>query len=240
MATLMDQIMGRADQRDFTLGSRATFQPYNQPFSRDGRLGNMGMRNMLQAQQRLEATNIPGQPAPAPAAAATDTNMPVYDAMGNVISYAQRPAPYTPSPETDALQRQLNRVPFGPPMPANLSPPSAVAPVSPRPPIFTTGPLPYASTTTETPPAPQASPPPLPPVRPYGLGTPEPSVRQSFMDAILRGPAYQSNAMPVITTTQGAMQSGQPIPQSVNWGNPESAADFFRADQAARQLGLLG
>lgn len=240
MATLMDQIMGRADQRDFTLGGRATFQPYNQPFSRDGRLGNMGLRNALQAQQRLEATNIPGQPAPAPAPAATDTNMPVYDAMGNVISYAQRPAPYTPSPETDALQRPLNRVPFGPPMPANLPmpapvAPSAPAPVTPRPPIFTTAPLPYTPS-----PAAAEAPPPLPPVRPYGLGTPEPSVRKSFMDAILRGPAYQSNAMPVITTTQGPMQSGQPIPQSVNWGNPESAADFFRADQAARQLGLLG
>jgi hypothetical protein len=204
----------------------------------------MGMRNMQQAQQRLEATNIPGQPVPAaPMASGADSTM-----MGFMPPTLPTPygglgmpvAPYTPSPETDALQRQLNRVPFGPPMPANLPmpapvAPSAPAPVAPRPPIFTTAPLPYTP-----PPAAAEAPPPLPPVRPYGLGTPEPSVRQSFMDAILRGPSYQSNAMPVITTTQGPMQSGPPIPQSINWGNPESAADFFRADQAARQLGLLG
>ena len=143
-------------------------------------------------------------------------------------------APYTPSPETDALQRQLNRVPFGPPMPANLPMPAPQASYADMYAGYRLPPAPAAAA------APQAAPPPLPPVRPYGLGTPEPSVRQSFMDAILRGPAYQSNAMPVITTTAGPMQSGPPIPQSVNWGNPESAADFFRADQAARQLGLLG
>lgn len=231
MATLMDQIMGRADQRDFTLGNRGTFQPYNQPFSRDGRLGNMGMRNMQQAQQRLEATNIPGQPVPAaPMASGADSTM-----MGFMPpDYARMPLP-----SGDMSQMYAGyRLPPAPQasyadMYAGYRLPPA--PVAPRPPIFTTAPLPYTPS-----PAAAETPPPLPPVRPYGLGTPEPSVRQSFMDAILRGPAYQSNAMPVITTTQGPMQSGPPIPQSVNWGNPESAADFFRADQAARQLGLLG
>jgi hypothetical protein len=60
------------------------------------------------------------------------------------------------------------------------------------------------------------------------------------MQRLLGGPAYQSNAMPVVMSPQGPMASGQPMAQQVNWGNPESAADFFRADQMARQLGLLG
>jgi hypothetical protein len=28
--------------------------------------------------------------------------------------------------------------------------------------------------------------------------------------------------------------------QQVNWGDADNAADFFRAEQAARQMGLLG
>jgi hypothetical protein len=67
-----------------------------------------------------------------------------------------------------------------------------------------------------------------------------PSVREGFMQRLLGGPNYQSNNMPVVMSPQGPMASGGFLPQSVNWGDPESAADFFRADQAARQLGLLG
>ena len=66
------------------------------------------------------------------------------------------------------------------------------------------------------------------------------TVRESFMQRLLSGPNYQSNSMPVVMQPQGPMVSGAPLPQQVNWGDPESAADFFRADQAARQLGLLG
>lgn len=66
------------------------------------------------------------------------------------------------------------------------------------------------------------------------------SVREGFMQRLLGGPNYQSNNMPVVMSPQGQMASGGFVPQSVNWGDPESAADFFRADQAARQLGLLG
>jgi len=66
------------------------------------------------------------------------------------------------------------------------------------------------------------------------------SVREGFMQRLLSGPNYQSNNMPVVMSPQGPMASGGFVPQSVNWGDPESAADFFRADQAARQLGLLG
>jgi len=90
--------------------------------------------------------------------------------------------------------------------------------------------------------------PPMPPPRPAAApaGAPmqlaggQPSVREGFMQRLLGGPNYQSNNMPVVMSPQGPMASGGFLPQSVNWGDPESAADFFRADQAARQLGLLG
>jgi hypothetical protein len=90
--------------------------------------------------------------------------------------------------------------------------------------------------------------PPMPPPRPAAepVGAPmqlaggQPSVRQSFMQRLLGGPDYQSNNMPVVMSPQGPTASGGFLPQSVNWGDPESAADFFRADAAARQLGLLG
>jgi len=96
-------------------------------------------------------------------------------------------------------------------------------------------------------PAPMPAAPPMPPSRPAApAGAPmqlaggQPSVREGFMQRLLSGPTYQSNNMPVVMSPQGPMASGGFLPQSVNWGDPESAADFFRADQAARQLGLLG
>lgn len=88
--------------------------------------------------------------------------------------------------------------------------------------------------------------PPMPPPRPAAvpmqIAPPPaaPSVREGFMQRLLGGPNYQSNNMPVVMSPQGPTASGGFLPQSVNWGDPESAADFFRADQAARQLGLLG
>lgn len=95
-------------------------------------------------------------------------------------------------------------------------------------------PMPVAPMPTPRPTAPAAAPMPLP------SAAPAPSVREGFMQRLLGGPNYQSNNMPVVMSPQGPMASGGFLPQSVNWGDPESAADFFRADQAARQLGLLG
>jgi hypothetical protein len=65
------------------------------------------------------------------------------------------------------------------------------------------------------------------------------------LDQLLSGPNYQSNNMPVDVRAQGPSMPGQEMPiQSVNFGDPESAADFFRADQLLRQnpnlFGLLG
>lgn len=56
---------------------------------------------------------------------------------------------------------------------------------------------------------------------------------------IFSGENYQSNAMPVVMAPQGPDMTGAPLPQTVNWGNPESAADFFRAAAAAQRIGLL-
>ena len=60
------------------------------------------------------------------------------------------------------------------------------------------------------------------------------------MQRLLGGPNYQSNNMPVALQPQGPTPSGAPLPQQVNWGDPDDAADFFRAEQMARQMGLLG
>jgi hypothetical protein len=133
---------------------------------------------------------------------------------------------------------------YGAGMPASMSSPIA-APV-PRPPSTQLpmlvgqpmptipAPMPVAPMPTPRPAAPAAAPMPLP------SAAPAPSVRAGFMQRLLGGPNYQSNNMPVVMSPQGPMASGGFLPQSVNWGDPESAADFFRADQAARQLGLLG
>jgi hypothetical protein len=70
------------------------------------------------------------------------------------------------------------------------------------------------------------------------LGSAAPSVRESFMQRLLSGPNYQSNSMPALMTPQGPTPSGAAMPQQINWGDPDSAADFVRANQA--YMGLLG
>jgi hypothetical protein len=84
---------------------------------------------------------------------------------------------------------------------------------------------------------PAAPPAPLPPIRPMGIG--QPTVRQTFLDRLL-GPSFQSNQQPVVIQQSGPTQSGMPLQPTINWGDVNQPADFFRADQAARQLGLLG
>jgi hypothetical protein len=61
-----------------------------------------------------------------------------------------------------------------------------------------------------------------------------PNRPQGFFEQLFKGPQYQSNNMPLQT-------QGQPI----NWGDPNNAADFFRADALLQQqnpgfFGLLG
>jgi len=72
---------------------------------------------------------------------------------------------------------------------------------------------------------------PMPPSRPALPGrTP------GFLDQLLSGPNYQSNNMPVDVRAQGPSMPGQQMPlESINYGDPNSAADFFRADQLMMQ-----
>jgi len=51
------------------------------------------------------------------------------------------------------------------------------------------------------------------------------------------GPQYQSTGQAVVERMQGPMRSGEERAKPVlNWGNQENAADFFRADQAMREM----
>lgn len=73
---------------------------------------------------------------------------------------------------------------------------------------------------------------PMPPPRPRDL----PGRTPGFLDQLLSGPNYQSNNMPVDIRAQGPSMPGQEMPiQSINYGDPNSAADFFRADQLMMQ-----
>lgn len=69
---------------------------------------------------------------------------------------------------------------------------------------------------------------PMPPSRPRDL----PGRTPGFLDQLLSGPDYQSNSMPVNVQAAGPAMQGQQMPDvAINYGDPESAADFFRADQ---------
>jgi len=113
---------------------------------------------------------------------------------------------------------------MGAPMPQMLSAPS----VPPLEPMRDIGAAPGMG-------SPMTQPRPSAPIAPAGapmqLASAAPSVRESFMQRLLSGPNYQSNSMPV-------MPQGATTPQQINWGDPESAADFVRANQA--YMGLLG
>jgi hypothetical protein len=55
----------------------------------------------------------------------------------------------------------------------------------------------------------------------------------TLMDMIMAGQQGQAN-----TSAQSPAMMQAQTPQQINFGDPESSADFFRADQALR--GLLG
>lgn len=167
--------------------------------------------------------------------------------LQNMARTAQQPAAsaFGPLPRPSfagslsPVQSFAPRAPMllGAPMPQVLPPPAAVPPVaysgfggqdSPRERLAMA-------------PAPVPVPPPPAPVgAPMQLASAAPSVRESFMQRLLSGPNYQSNNMPALMTPQGPTPSGAPMPQQVNWGDADDAADFFRAEQVARQMGLLG
>lgn len=119
-------------------------------------------------------------------------------------------------------------------MPAQSTPATA-APVLP--PMMGFSPNQFGGLT-----APAAAPAPSAAARPAPIqsatSTAAPSAPGIF-SRIFSGEDYQSNAMPVVMAPQGPDMTGAPLPQTVNWGNPESAADYFRAAAAAQRIGLL-
>jgi hypothetical protein len=73
---------------------------------------------------------------------------------------------------------------------------------------------------------------PMPPSRPRDL----PGRTPGFLDQLLSGPDYQSNSMPVNVQAAGPAMQGQQMPDvAINYGDPNSAADFFRADALRMQ-----
>lgn len=95
----------------------------------------------------------------------------------------------------------------------------------------------------------QAQNPPMPPARPAFPPQGQPGAPMQLASAAeptlferLRSmPNYQSNGMPTVMQPQGPTPNGAPMGQQINWGDPNSAADFFRADRAMMmQPGLLG
>lgn len=73
-----------------------------------------------------------------------------------------------------------------------------------------------------------------------------PKREPGFFERIFGGTQYQSNNLPVLLQPQGPMPgTGATIPESINWGDPNRAADFFAADRLLMQqnpamFGLLG
>jgi hypothetical protein len=73
-----------------------------------------------------------------------------------------------------------------------------------------------------------------------------PAREQGFFEKLFKGPQYQSNNLPVNAVPQGAMNfTGATMPSYINYGDPNNAADFFRADALLQQqtpgfFGLLG
>lgn len=146
-----------------------------------------------------------------------------------------------------AIPMMMRRSSQEPAAAASATPEAAPTAPAPRPlPMMVGQPMPAI-------PAPAATPP-MPPPRPsapmpLSSASSAPSVREGFMQRLLGGPVYQSTGGTLIAQPQGAMPTtGAPMapvmtptrPQDINWGDPDNPADFVRADQALRGLGLLG
>lgn len=73
-----------------------------------------------------------------------------------------------------------------------------------------------------------------------------PKREPGFFERIFGGTQYQSNNLPLLMQPQGPMPvTGAPMPEAINYGDPNNAADFFRADRLLMQqnpamFGLLG
>ena len=236
MATLMDLIMQEyqtmpAGSPDYSLGSRRTMMQPGGQFNDAGRLGNMGMRQALAAQGQIP------QPVPVssgffPRRAEGDTG------LSTPIIQTPNRRPEIPQEVYDEFVRTVNPMTRNAPMPvmAQRPLPEVLASRDDR----TVAPMiggnyddvfnvPYTPPTA-----------PLPPRIPGGQtrGVREPG----FFERLFQGTDFQSNSMPV---TMAMPNIGAVTPEYINYGDPNNAADFFRADRALMQqnpamFGLLG
>jgi hypothetical protein len=60
---------------------------------------------------------------------------------------------------------------------------------------------------------------------------------QPWYASLFSGPAVQSNSQQVVQRSQNMQRQGEERPMTrLNWGDSDSAADFFRADRARQEL----
>lgn len=96
----------------------------------------------------------------------------------------------------------------------------------------------FGNLAAPSPTMPMAQPAPVAPVPPIQSATSTTApAAPSIFNRIFSGTDYQSNAMPVVGAVDG--QGGAQFQQTVNWGDPNNAADYFRAAAAAQRIGLL-
>ena len=229
MATLMDVIMSEyrsmpAGSPDFSLGSRRDFTPMagGGTYNDRGNLGNMGLRQSLAAQAPTGSEAItPGLQPIAPSMIPPSVPLPPRrPSTYGVLPNFESPALASPELQRAAFERMLQEGGINTPKtPMDVA--GANAPV-------------VAGLDTANRPAPMAS------------SVSAPARPQGFFEQLFKGPQYQSNNMPVNAMPQGPMPgTGATMPSYVNWGDPNNAADFFRADALLQQqnpgfFGLLG
>lgn len=225
MATLMDVIMSEyrsmpAGSPDFSLGSRRDFTPMagGGTYNDRGNLGNMGLRQSLAAQAPTGSEAItPGLQPIAPSMIPPSVPLPPRrPSTYGVLPNFESPALASPELQRAAFERMLQEGGINTPKnPMDVA--GANAPV-------------VAGLDTANRPAPMAS------------SVTAPAREQGFFEKLFKGPQYQSNNMQVGLTPPST--DANPA-KYVNWGDPNSAADFFRADALLQQqnpsfFGLLG
>lgn len=60
--------------------------------------------------------------------------------------------------------------------------------------------------------------------------------KKGFFSSLLGGPQYQSTGQALVERPQGPTREGAPQKTVLNWGDPDNSRDFFRADQAMREM----
>lgn len=80
------------------------------------------------------------------------------------------------------------------------------------------------------------------PVKPAAAQAAAPAAQSgNFFTRMFSGPDVQSTGQQVVQRMQGPMAQGQERPTArLNWGDRDSAADFFRADKARQELEKSG